>query len=228
MSSSSEKHDKISSAPVIVHDYFNVVSLLILVSLDFYYLFLSTKFSEIGTPSLGSGAYERQLFGIILQLFAAYLVTDTIWILMQPAAFLSSPVELLIHHAVTAFLLLSPAFEPQFQWHAAICISVEFNTLSLISKRRVRSDSLIFHVLTMFFFGSWLIQRLILFPILVYFFYTEWQRYTIIQGTPYNIAAASPIFIGIISFMNYMWTIQLLSKKKMDQGVTMTRKGKKE
>jgi hypothetical protein len=195
-----------------IHDCFNIIYLSIICLVNSFYLFNATEFSKFGTNELGSDS--KELFSMLISLFVVYVISDTIWVLFIPSSVLSNPKSIVIHHCVTLFLTSAPLIYPQFAWHASICIIVELNTLLLTSRRNVDKDGLLFKVLNFLFYFSWMVLRLILFPILLVFYSSEYFRHSRLVGTYWNIIIFSPILHSIITLLSFKWTIDMLWKKQ--------------
>jgi hypothetical protein len=119
------------------HDFFNIVVLLFICSLNIYFLSLTTDISLLGTDELASEPYHRFLFKFSLYLFIAYVVFDTFWVILIPSCVLSNPMSILFHHLVTLVMTLVPFVHQQFGWHFGACILVEVNTFFLTLRRNL-------------------------------------------------------------------------------------------
>lgn len=194
------------------HDIFGVVCISIITSINFIYITHATDITLIGTPNMGENPIARTLFPILLVSFFLYVVMDTFWVLIQPLAVLSSPRDLVFHHLATLLLLYIPYTDSQFQWHGAIAMAVEFQTLLLISRRLVTINSFLYHFLNIFFYISWIIFRLFLNPAILVFFFYEHKRYTSQIGTPWNMVLTGTLLFVIINILGFYWTIMMAMK----------------
>lgn len=213
--------------PVFAHDMFNIVSIFFIILLDFRYLFHATDWNKIGTSDLGS---EYSLMGhTLLSVFSIYMLIDTIWIAVQPKCVLSSPMALIAHHIVSFVFLSIPFFEEQFQWHGALNLFVEINTFILILRRHAPPASSLYHVLDCCFFISWLLLRLVVFPIVVVFFCYEYLRFTRDHSDNkwYNIMLLAPILQLILTFLGFKWTYDLFAKYYLKSAKSASQKSEK-
>ena len=95
----------------------------------------------------------------------------------------------------------------------AVTLLVEVNTLLLTLKRNVSSSSLVFKVINLLFYVTWISLRLVCFPILVVFFYQEWRRYSESIGTSFNFIMLAPIFQFLITALSFKWTYDMVMKQ---------------
>lgn len=199
-----------SPSAVKPHDYWNILALAVLICIDVYYLSMSTSMEDIGTPRLG--ASHLGVFNVFYALFMLYLVVDTIWIIVIPNCTVTDRMPIIVHHVLTGVYAMIPAADSQFSWHMAVVLLVEINTLFLTWKRNVSKDSLLHFLLNLAFYLTWVGMRLIGFPILVVFLYYEWQRYTILKGTPFNCVLLAPIFQALVTALSFKWTYDMARK----------------
>ena len=88
-----------------------------------------------------------------------------------------------------------------------LMLSVELNTLLIILKRNLPSYyTTLNQMVTVSFYITWIIQRLLMFPILTFVFYYEWRRLSNERGTLYNYSLAGPIFSALFSILNFKWS----------------------
>lgn len=192
------------------HDYFNIFSLFTVCFLDFNYLFHATDFSKLGTNEIGSG--HGFLFTLLFVGFAVYLVADMIWIYMIPDSVPSDPMSILIHHLVTLVFISFPLYAEHYAWHMAITLSVEINTLFLLLRRNSSIGSLFNKIAEALFYTTWVLMRLIMFPVLAVFFAYEYERRSKEIGSYYNVVIAAPTLQLILTAMSYKWTYDMLVK----------------
>ncbi len=192
------------------HDYFNMVFLGLVCVLDVRYLYLATEWNKLGTDDLGKEYYEDYL--ILLYTFSAYLLVDFLWVFIRPKCTVANSTSILLHHLVTGLLMSTPWKYKQFAWHLAISLSVEINTVFLTFRRHCNQGS-VFHAFFNFgFYSSWIVLRLILFPVLVIFYYYEYTRYSVAIDSYINVLGISFITQGIITALSFHWTFDLLIK----------------
>ena len=197
--------------PVYIHDLFNIFAVFGIIVLDFRYLYHATEWNKIGTPDLGA---DHLVMGhTLLSAFSIYMLIDTIWIAVQPKCVLSNPKALIVHHIASFVFLSVPFIEKEFQWHGALTLFVEVNTLLLILRRQFLPSSLMYAILDYSFLATWIFLRLVVFPILVVFFAYEHSRYTIRHnGKWFNIMLLAPILQLILTLLGLKWTYDMLIK----------------
>jgi TLC domain len=192
------------------HDYFNIVCLIIIVILDAIYLIHTTDLHKLGTDELGIG-YDA-LFQAVYLSFASYLVADLVWVYLIPDCVLADPKSILIHHLVTLVFISYPLYSKKYSWHMAITVSVECNTLALITRRNCQQGSIMFHISNISFYITWGVFRLVLFPILTYFFSLEYLREVAYTGTYYNAVILAPMLQGGLTSLSLKWTYDIIAK----------------
>ena len=177
---------------VFIHDLFNLISLIVIISNDVRYLCKATHWDHLGTSDLGKAHVD--LANTLLLLFFAYIVIDTVWIAIVPSCVLSSPIALIVHHLLTFLFLLVPYSVPQFHWHGAVSIFVEVNVFFLVSRRQFLQGSLLYKILDFFFHLTWFSFRLVVFPFLLVFYSYEYARYSRQLGGVWpNIVVIAPV-----------------------------------
>lgn len=217
---------------ILLHDSFNIGALGLVVSLVGYFLYTGTDTEVLNT--LLSHYWNKRnsdlhlisallitpgmmdLYYIIFYIVSIYLVVDCLWVLINPRCVPSSPGPIVIHHIATAVLLGATYFgaPEQYAFSTAIYLTVEANTIILVTKRNVPMGSLLWKVLDIFFYATWVIQRLIQFPLLVWWSSFEYLRFSYSIGTHANMILSTPIFSFVLTILSYKWTVDLLSKKK--------------
>jgi hypothetical protein len=195
------------------HDAFNIVSLFIISTINLVYFSLITDVSKIGTSELG-----KDHKGIFFTLYASsfiYFIIDTLWILFNPNAILANPNSIITHHFISILFITIPAFiDPQFSWHMSALLLLEINILIMTIRRSLSNDSsIIFHILNILFYLTWVLFRLIMLPTLLVFFVYEYIRISISLGGYFNYGILAIIFQTLITWMSYQWTIDLVIKK---------------
>lgn len=194
------------------HDTFNLIVLGTIVYFVLYYLYLSTDWKLIGTENLGNNEESHAIYAIISKAFLIYLVVDIIWIYLVPKSIIVKPYEVIIHHFATIALVYLPIYSNQFEWHGAISMSVELQTLVQILRRKFPKSSRGYKIMEICFYTLWFSYRLVLFPFLVVFFAYEYRRYSIAINSIYNpIIIASPLFL-FLTIQGFVWTYKVLTK----------------
>jgi len=202
---------KNNQADVAKHDYFNIFALSIMCSANIQFLVLTTDLSKLGTDEIGKG--NEQLFQINLFLFMIYVIIDMIWVMFIPTSVLADPNSILVHHAVALIMTFVPLQHQQFSWHFAACTIVECNTLFLTIRRNLPKPSIAYVVSEVLFYTTWLVLRLLLFPLLVVFYTTEYLRFSSQIGTHWNIVLISPVLQFVVTSMSFKWTIDMIRKQ---------------
>lgn len=204
------KSNLIQTSELKAHDHFNVVFLTILVVVNCVYLTLATEISNIGTENLGKDyAY---LSSIVLISFSVYLAIDIIWVVLIPKCVASNPNAILIHHCVCLVMVTVPFMEKQFAWHLSLCLLVEINTLFLTLRRNLPINTLSQSICNAAFYISWVLLRLIMLPILVVFFCSEYIRYSEDVKAYHNLAGYGVLGTAFITSLSFKWTLDMLLK----------------
>ena len=75
-----------------IHDYFNIICIIVILVVDINYLIIRTP-SEILNHTIGRPVYDETLdfnedtklpFVLLYNIFTTYLAIDTLWIILQP------------------------------------------------------------------------------------------------------------------------------------------------
>lgn len=129
------------------HDAFNIIYIVLLLK------YLLLYFVD----------YNVTLYRIICISKIVYCIIDIIWLYLIPSAILINTNIIFIHHILTMILVwISYINSNLFFMITPIGLLVEINTLLGILKRYINCDTL--------FKISWIFFRLIMFPILNYYF----------------------------------------------------------
>lgn len=193
-----------------IHDYFNLAFLSILVVANCIYLALATEVSNVGTENLGD--QHNYLSNIILISFVLYLLVDIIWVILIPKCVASNPQAILIHHCACLLMVAIPFIERQFSWHLSVCLLVEINTLFLTLRRNLPLNTLPQTICNIAFYASWVLLRLIMMPLLVAFFYSEYIRYSQYLNEYHNIAGYGVGGMAFVTALSYKWTLDMVLK----------------
>lgn len=195
-----------------IHDLFNITVLGFISMLIYIYLWNYTDIKLIGTPEIASTEDSRQLFSVFYFLFVIYIIIDTIWIILVPNSVMVASYQVVIHHIVTFSVISIPWFAIQFQWITAVGLSVELQTVVLACRRRFPKSSLMYKIFDISFYILWVIFRLIVFPTFTVFLWFEYQRYTAITNTWFNVMILAPSCVFFITMQGFVWTYSLFSK----------------
>lgn len=202
--------DETKKKLVFTHDIFNILSIIIVGTVNIYYLTHTTDFSRFGTDQLGFEYVE--LFKIHMIMFSIYVLIDTLWIMMIPNCVMSDSFNIIIHHFICLGMNYIPYVHNQFAWHFEICVFVEFNTLFLTIRRNLSKGTILFSLFDGLFFFTWVTMRLMLFPVLVVFFVSEYIRFSKDYGSYINIVIFSPTLHAMITLMSFKWTYDMYKK----------------
>jgi len=199
-----EKYDKIKS--VILHDIFNVIVLSFISIINTTYLLLVV-----------TNIYDHifiNLFPIVIYSFIGYIIIDSLLIYNYPGCVVSKPRDLLLHHGITFVLCLSPIIEPEFEWHVGLAITVEIQTVFLtLSRLIIDKTTLLYKIINMMFYASFIIFRIFVFPMLTVYYYKTQQKYSIKCNSQINIATTAVIGFSMITLMGFMWIYNFITKK---------------
>jgi len=195
------------------HDQFNLIALTIISVLDVSYLVYTTDLSKIGTDELGQDPTFFPIFFALLLFFTIYICVDIVWIYLIPASVHGNQsTTVMVHHLVTLTQLVIPWLHQNLSWHFAITLVVEINTLVLVCRRSVPLHSAAYRALDFLFYVTWISFRLLLFPLLVVFYYSEYMRLAVRFGY-LNCIALSLVTMTVLTIMSYKWTYDLISKQ---------------
>lgn len=121
--------------------------------------------------------------------------------------------SIILHHVGTYALVLLPTFRPYYHYHMGLCLLVEFNSLTLVTRRHTVTGSLAYSILNFLFYLSWIVLRLMLFPFLTYFFLVEYIRdEDTRKGIYFNQVLTAPLLQFILTSLSVMWTVDLIKK----------------
>ena len=136
-----------------LHDYFNIVAT-----------------SAVATLTIAAHAVAPSYNLPLAILMCAYLVLDSIWLALRPeiagGTAGGGALTLLAHHAAALFIAAHAAMWAPHTGYTSYMAVVEINTLILMLERTVARGALVTAVLHKLFVGSWVITRLVWFPIL--------------------------------------------------------------
>lgn len=194
-----------------VHDLFNIVSLFFICGLNLWYLYLTTDLSLLGTDEIGKNHVD--LFLLTWKLFTAYVVVDTVWVILVPSCVIANPNLIIIHHFVTLVMTVVPIVHYKlFGWHFGACILVELNTFFLIARRNLTKGTFLYIVSDVFFYVTWVGLRLLLFPWLVVFYSSEYIRFSTAVNTYFNVVIITPVMHSVVTSLSLKWTFDMVMK----------------
>lgn len=197
------------------HDLINLLLIGIVLSLDLYYLYVASYSSSIFTNSYPGENASRE-FSWVYRAFVGYMIFDTIYVFLIPSSTASDPNTILIHHVATLIYSLVPCYAPRLSWHTAALLTVELNTFALTARRNVAKDTLPFHFFNVLFYLTWVVIRLIAFPVFVTIFFFEYQSRIKEEG-PLNVVLLAVVFQGLLTLLSLLWTWQMVAKVKKEK-----------
>jgi len=188
------------------HDLFNLVNLPLVVLTNVLYL-LDTSSERF---------YYLQQF-----LFNAYLIADTIWLLLKPDS-VASASSVLPHHVICiigwnvplldkllAFYRGLPQPSPEYARFTCSGALVEINTFLLIARRNWRSNNLI----EFLFYFSWFAIRCLFYPYnLLFKLYPDYFRLAYYQKSYINVQFFIVLMFTPLNVLNLRWTIDLVKR----------------
>jgi len=199
---------------VLYHDVFSALSLCVVLFYDV--LFLLQCF---GAPLLGirpaDSSEHLQNGRVILKVLGAYLAIDTLWVALVPTCVPSEPVLVIVHHVVILMYGYFPWNYSAFGVPCACAALVELNTLFLLLRRNMPHGSLAKRLCHWIFLATWVVFRLMLFPIVLVIVVQQYLEYSNAHGSHVNVMAMGPIFQGLLTGMSIWWTAALVRKLKM-------------
>jgi len=171
-----------------IHDKFNFVVISPLVALTG--VALLTK-----SPALQTALSKATL---------AYIVADIAWNVVAPEC---QPhqwrwITIMIHHCVTAALVLHPIMHPENADLTAYCTVVEIQTLLLTAHRLCKNNKFFFQAQ----FAAWVLLRLGLYPYLVRHFHqrmVQWGAQPSLLDFTYCQVVGSQL---VLNTLNFIWT----------------------
>jgi hypothetical protein len=200
-----------SSDLIKLHDRFNLVVLGVMVIIDTIYLYQTTVWEQIWTPT-SLGSQHDDLFQIFYVIFLSYLVVDSIWIFVLPQSVVSNPEGIVLHHLVCIPLTLVPWFFRQYSWYMLFALSSEINTFLTILRRQLSFGTLSYSICNALFYLTWIILRLILFTLLCFLYFLEYLAISEVIGSYLNLTVCAPICQTAITLLNWKWTYDLVKK----------------
>ena len=176
---------------LIIHDYFNIISLPFIIITDWIYLI---------NPYLLE-------FDLLFYLFTIYMIVDLIWLLLKPKS-VGSPGSIMFHHVISVLGWSTVYFQPRLTLIARLSLLVECNTWLNILKRYYKTD-----FIYKCFYVTWFLFRVILYPVLTYFLYNEMIFYYSIYGTFFCSSSIGFLVGFLLCILNYKWTYDLIVRK---------------
>ncbi len=134
------------------------------------------------------------------------------WIALRPKCTMASSTSVIVHHVVTLLVMSTPWIHTQFGWHLAVNILAEINTWFLTLRRNVQCDTLLHSLLQVGFYATWILIRLLLYPVLIFFYWTEFLRFSQYTNSYINALLLSFVMHIVVTIMSLHWTWEMISK----------------
>ncbi len=206
--------------PKIVHDYFNIFCLPIIIFLNL----INIDFNLDPIYLKWNGYY----FNIFWYTTFIYFIIDYLWIFFIPQS-VKSPQLIKTHHIITILNILCPYFYKEAEWIMGVCMTVELNTWFLIIKRQYIPfhnnknllNKFIYFIINLLFYLTWYVIRLLIYPIITFDIFDLHIRHYKFVGDNnklYNdkiFLIINPYFYPlvchiILCLLNLKWSVDLL------------------
>lgn len=110
---------------------------------------------------------------------------------------------IMLHHVVTLWLVLHPVLHAENANMTAACTIVEINTLILTVNRNLKWKSL-----TYAFYFTWVTQRLIWYPYVIYYNHATIVRW---GAKPFDyFYCQTVVTIAVLCVLNFVWTAEVV------------------
>ena len=209
---------KVDNTQVLLHDIFNIISLIVIIIVNSSYLYeaLSSndKIDDNTKYYIPSNA-DNDSLRFTLIILGIYLIVDSLWILIIPQSILSSPKLIVAHHIATLIYIYFPWYYGNL--YGILCSSdcmVEINTLIIVLRRRALENTFIRKILDGLFLITWLCFRIIIFPIVAYFMIQQYLNLSseTYLGTYNNIHIVACLIQSILTLLGFYWTWEIYIK----------------
>jgi hypothetical protein len=176
-----------------LHDIFNILALPVICVANILYLRYN-----------GDSLLWLQFY-----LFTLYLLVDTIWVVLRPQS-VSSPSTIISHHILCLIGWIVPHIsDPSLCRWTALGVLVEINTFFLIG-RRVFGRTIFMQIA---FYTTWILLRLVLFPIILYLLVFVYIDYSATKrGNYFNTALFILVTSICLNILNLKWSSDLFLK----------------
>ena len=158
---------------------------------------------------------RQYLWNYVLS-FSAYILADTIWVVVKPRC-VASPTTIVVHHVVVQVGLITLLYmEPSLARLCGCGGMIEVNTFFLIARRNFRDSKII----SFFFWLSWIPVRCIMGP-----FLSGSILFALRKQMPLEEYVSATIMLLItlaLNILNFKWTYDLFKKQntgKLDKGL---------
>jgi hypothetical protein len=197
-----------------LHDIFNIISIPIVAIPNLVYILRAKYVGFENMPSvlahLDSGYVDDDAFYHFLHwLFVAYLIIDTVWVIVRPRS-VPAPVMIVLHHIVSLLGWSMPVLTgaPYLRKWTTLAMMVEANTFFLILRRNVSGR--VNFVLDYFFLLTWVVFRVAAYAYITIFY--PYYYFDQIFSWELNASKSCYIMVIFLDIMNAKWTADLLYK----------------
>ena len=170
-------------------------------------------------------AWTGEWFLPFFQITALYFVVDLLWVALVPKC-VKSPATIIQHHIATICYIMIPFYYPFVRWLMGACMSVEVNTWCLIARRVFNKQglppwilnlplgvSIRIKLISILFYTSWILVRIVLYPVIWMVLFGMWKQYSVEVGTSWNVLAIALPLHTVFCALNIKWTVDLLMSK---------------
>ena len=182
------------------------------------YLFQTSDLSNFGISRINAGE-ENELTFTYMTLFIFYLIIDITWVILDPNSVKASPVSIIIHHILALIISPIPFLIPLYRSYFAVSSLSEINTFFLILRRNTVKHSLSYNLCHYLFLISWIIFRIIAFPVITYFLICEYTNYSSEINNFCNVRILPPLLTGALTLMSFCWTYDMIAKLNKEKKV---------
>ena len=182
------------------HDLFNLLTLPFICGVNLLYLTTNALY------------ISDMLLWLQFYLFALYLILDTVWVVVRPQS-VSSPSTIISHHIVCLIGWIVPQMSDVYlsRW-TSLGLVVEINTFFLIARRYFHRPLF----LQIMFYTTWILFRVIMFPIVLYYFSFKYVEYSVSShhgdGNYFNTGLFVLVTMIFLNILNFKWSWDLFFK----------------
>lgn len=193
------------------HDHFNIIVISLIIFLDAIFLLKALTCDDSNWMTSSCPLLCVAFYAVWFS-FGTYLVCDLIWIVQIPNCVASDPNAIIVHHLFTIGLMIIPLYHPELSLVLGIDLMVEVNTLFLTLRRNSDMEGIFFRVCNVMFYATWVIFRLIMFPIVTVIMFNKFVVISTRTGSYFNLIGLSTLIQAFITTMSVFWTAQMLHK----------------
>lgn len=219
-----------------IHDFFNLIVLIPVVVLNGlnWNWDVMLSFSNANSKTF-EDAWIGEWNNVFYRFAMLYFAVDLTWVLAVPHC-VKSPVTIIVHHVVCLAYCSLPLFIPGTYYLMGLNMSVEANTWFLIARRVFNKQgfppwtislssvfSIRIKLISIFFYITWFVIRLIIFPIVLIKLIEIHEMHYEITNKPDIAVILAIMFQVVLCTLNLKWTKDLVMAK-----VRFWKKGRKE